>query len=105
MTNIVQSLVQSEVLDRINSVVELAILLPFAADCFHIYRVRTSISINPNSMLCWVAYCVWTALFFYGLDQTYSCLTGVVWIIAYLIKIYIVYRYRPPANALELPAP
>jgi len=98
MTEMLRALVQSGMLDRINSVVELAILLPFAADCYHIHRVRTSISINSKSLWCWFAYCVWATLFFCALDQAYSLYSALLWVVAYLVKIGIVYRYKPPAS-------
>ena len=95
MTELLTTLISSGILDRINSVVELAILLPFAADCFHIHRVRTSISINAKSVWVWFSYCVWTTCYFAALGQSFSFYSGLVWIAAYVVKIGIVRRYRP----------
>lgn len=82
-------------LDSINAVIEFAILMPFALDVRALYRARDSRAISLAAQWQYGAYCTYGALFFGALGQWWSCLSSVVWIVAYAVKISLVVRYRP----------
>lgn len=83
------------ILDKINAVVELAILIPFAIDCIHIVRVKTSISVNFKNTFVWMTYCMWCATYYGLIDQYWSSFISGLWVASYIGKIYIVHKYKP----------
>lgn len=82
-------------LDSINALIELAILMPFALDCWALHRARDSRAISLAAPWQYGAYCTYGALFFGALEQWLSCCSSIIWIAAYALKITLVVRYRP----------
>lgn len=83
-------------LDSINAAIELAILMPFALDCWALHSARDSRAISLFAQWQYGAYCTYGAVFFGALEQWLSCVSSMVWIAAYVVKITLVIRYRTP---------
>ena len=79
--------------DKINSFIEILILIPFANDCYHIHKVKTSISLSLKSQICWFVYCMWGAFYFWALGQTFSMAACMLWVCCYVVKIWLVIYY------------
>lgn len=82
-------------LDKISGTIELALFMPFVMDMRHIVRVRTSISINVRSQWAYFAYCAWGGVYFAALEQWFAAASAVVWCAGYVVKLIIVFRFRP----------
>lgn len=80
--------------DRINAVIDFAILIPFAIDCLALYRARNSQAISLAAQWQYAAYAAWWTIYFAVLGQWFSMGAAVVWVAANLVKIALVVRYR-----------
>lgn len=81
-------------LDKLNAGIEVGLLIPFYLDIKKIIKVKTSISINMKSNIIYMIYCLYFTLYFYFLDQYFTCIADIIWVIGYLVKIYVIHRYK-----------